>query len=76
MDISDDGVVEMLVSLVCQSTYKMIVYDQTEGTNPDGSSSMFSRMSGISDMLVLDGSEPLLADLNGDFRTDILFTDP
>lgn len=76
VDISDDGVVEMLVSLVCQSTYKMIVYDQTEGTNPDGSSSMFSRMSGISDMLVLDGSEPLLADLNGDFRTDILFTDP
>ena len=27
-------------------------------------------------MIVLDGNQPLLADLNGDFRTDILFTDP
>lgn len=31
VDISDDGQVEMLVSLVCQSTYKMVVYEQTEG---------------------------------------------
>ena len=57
MDISDDGTVEMLISLVCQkTTYKMVVYEQKEGTNPDGSTSMFSRMSGIDDILVLDGS--------------------